>query len=76
MSRYARHKPEEFAAPPEVRHAHIDCDALAEDHRREYLQEVAEYLGRDLQQAEKDLALGMMDDTSTAESVAEYLEQR
>lgn len=76
MSRYARHNPEELTAPPEVRHAHIDCDALAAHHEREYLQEVAEYLGRDLQQHERDLALGMQDDTSTAESVAAYLESR
>lgn len=76
MSRYARMNPEEFTALPEVRHAGIDIDALEADHEREYLQEVAEILGRDLQQNERDLALGMQDDTSTAESVAAYLESR
>jgi len=76
MSRHARMNPDLYPTDPAVLHAHIDCDALAADHERQYLQEVAEYLGRDLQQAEKDLALGMQDDTSTAESVAEYLESR
>lgn len=73
MSRYARHNPEEFTAPPEVRHAHIDCDALAEDHRREYLQEVAYLAGRDLTEAEKESVLDGFDDTANAEREAEKL---
>lgn len=76
MSDHARRNPELYPPDPAVRHAHVDIDALEADHEREYLQEVAEILGRDLQQNERDLALGMQDDTSTAETVAAYLESR
>ena len=73
MSRHARTNPDLYPTDPAALHAHIDCDKLAEDHQREYLQEVAYLAGRDLTEAEKESVLDGFDDTANAEREAEKL---